>query len=322
MKRLIYLTTLLTCLGMMSTYAAKWRVNNSGIQADFSSASAAANSPLVSAGDTLYFESSTFSYGSLDLTKRLVIIGPGYFLGENDSTQANPQTAVLDGFAFTLGSDGTIVKGMTLDGWVSIGDGNNAVSNITLERNNIGNLAVYRGNGHVFLRNYISNIGLQNCNNVLLSNNIVTRQGSNGYPSISMNNSASAMIVNNIFLGHVFIVNSVFRNNICTYSPMPGVFVASNCVIENNLGASTQFETSNGNQQNVDMSTVFIVTGSTDGKYRLKPGSPAIAAGAGGTDCGVYGGNYPYVPSGMVAGPSVWYMNMNGIDVTVKAKSH
>ncbi len=323
MKKLFLLTMIAgVCMHGPALLAAKWRVNNTGIQAHFTTAGGAANSPLVSPGDTLYFEGSTFSYGAVELTKRLVIIGPGYFLGENDSTQADLKVAIMGSVAFYAGSDGTIVKGMTLDGYTSIGDGNTHVANITLERNSIGSLNIYRGTGHVILRNYISNVNVQNCNNVLISNNIIFRQGSSGYPSVSMYTNASATIMNNIMMGHVFIANSVFRNNICTYSPMPEVFTANNCVIENNIGASTQFGTANGNQQNVDMGTVFMYTGSSDGKFRLKPGSPAIGAGTGGTDCGVFGGNYPYVLSGMVGGPSVWYLHMNGMDVTVKAKSH
>ena len=51
----------------------------------------------ASAGDTIYIESSPVPYGPLDMYKRLVVIGTGYFLSENDSTQANTEIASLCG---------------------------------------------------------------------------------------------------------------------------------------------------------------------------------------------------------------------------------
>ena len=52
------------------------------------------------------------------------------------------------------------------------------------------------------------------------------------------------------------------------------------------------------------MTTVFKYTGSTDGRYKLKAGSPAIGYGVGGVDCGIYGGPEPYVLSGMPTVPA------------------
>jgi hypothetical protein len=166
------------------------------------------------------------------------------------------------------------------------------------------------------------NLHIQAGSNILVAGNIMIRTGSFQYPSLSMWGGASATICNNIFLGNVSIINAVFRNNIHVATNVPDCISISNSVVENNIGASTQFGNTHGNQQNVDMTTVFLYTGSTDGQYRLKSGSPAIGAGVGGVDCGSFGGNYPYVLSGMVSGPSVWYMNMVGPEVTVKAKSH
>ena len=94
MKKMIFLLILVIfCLNANYLHATKWRVNNSGIPADFTTASQMMNSASVLNGDTVYFEGSMNAYGSLTITKRLVIIGPGYFLGENDSTQANKKSA-------------------------------------------------------------------------------------------------------------------------------------------------------------------------------------------------------------------------------------
>lgn len=45
----------------------------------------------------------------------------------------------------------------------------------------------------------------------------------------------------------------------------------------------------------------------TDTQWRLKAGSPAIGAGIGGIDCGMYGGATPYKPSGIVTGQHTIY---------------
>jgi len=320
-KAFILFVAAIMCITANEASAKKWRVNNTGIPADFTTASSLSSSPLVANGDTAYFESSIHSYGNVTFTKKLIIIGPGYFLGENDSTQADLKPASLNELVFEVGSDGSIIKGMTVTSWTTIGGGYSYVANITIEKCNLGSLAIYNGVGHVIIRNYIESVNIQGAGNVLFANNYVNRAGSS--PGFSMYQNASATIMNNVFLGKIGICNAIFRNNINLLNTnYPGDFTNYNSKVENNIGASTQFGDLNGNQQNVDMSTVFLLTGSRDGMYRLKPGSPAIGAGVGGTDCGMFGGNYPYVLSGMVAGPSVWYMNLNGPEVTVKAKSH
>ncbi len=90
----------------------------------------------------------------------------------------------------------------------------------------------------------------------------------------------------------------------------------------------TQFGATNGNQQNVDMATVFIGTGSTDGKWQLKGGSPAIGTGTGGQDIGAFGGPSPYVLSGIPPIPTIYDVvaptvgtQQSGLPVRIKAKS-
>ncbi|HNY02790.1 MAG TPA: hypothetical protein PKG48_09400, partial [Bacteroidales bacterium] len=93
----------------------------------------------------------------------------------------------------------------------------------------------------------------------------------------------------------------------------------------------TQFPVGNGNQQNINMTDVFLGTNSTstDGQWQLAVGSPAIGAGNDGSDCGIFGGATPYVLSGLPSIPAIYEINMpsagtsaNGINVTVKAKTH
>ena len=80
-----FFTFLLSLLFFTAVEAKTWRVNNTpNTDADFETlldAHAAARD-----GDTLHIEGSGQTYGILTITKRLIIIGPGFFLAENPNT--------------------------------------------------------------------------------------------------------------------------------------------------------------------------------------------------------------------------------------------
>jgi hypothetical protein len=94
--------------------ATVWRVNNvSSIDADFNSLSSAISA--ASAGDTLHVEGSPNSYGSVTVNKPLTLIGTGYFLTVNDTTQANPNPSTISYINFTTGSSGSKIMGFNLE---------------------------------------------------------------------------------------------------------------------------------------------------------------------------------------------------------------
>ena len=102
----------------------------------------------------------------------------------------------------------------------------------------------------------------------------------------------------------------------------------SNTTYNNNIGNSTQFGTENSNQIYGNMVDIFVGAGSTDGKWQLKQGSQAIGAGVGGIDCGMFGGNFPFVLSGIPAIPAIYEFNHDTdyenqlIEVEISVKSH
>ena len=142
--------------------------------------------------------------------------------------------------------------------------------------------------------------------------------------NITVASSASALVTNNIFRGPQLYNNCILRNNIATGLNGNGndAITLTNTTMEHNIAASSQYGSSNGNMDNIYMNSVFVNTGTSDGKFKLKAGSVAIGAGTGGTDSGIFGGDYPYILSGLPEVPAIWYMNVNGSSVTVKAKSH
>ena len=85
-----------------------WRVNNNaGVDADFTDFITARNA--ASPGDTIHLEPSTTSYGDIFMIKRLHIVGSGYYLSSNDSTQAYLVSSTLGDVTFNAGSEGSSI---------------------------------------------------------------------------------------------------------------------------------------------------------------------------------------------------------------------
>jgi len=325
MKKLLLIVFLITfCLS--SLYAAKWRVNNTeGIDADFTTIQGANNSDEVNAGDTIYIEGSLRSYDNnsrteIRITKSLFLIGPGYFLAENDSTQVNKQAAEFYWLSFREGSSGSKVMGLSVSFLYIHTD------NITVRRNYIHRVRIYEGNNQNISENYITE-QIQNPNSNItdgfITNNIVN--------FIALNINSEFQIINNTVFytsGNVInVYNSEIRNNILK-GPMDLSSSRNNKAITNNI-FSQDGPDENGNIFNVDMNTVFVNEGSTDGKFKLSQNSPAKDVGLGGVDCGAFGGNNPYKLSGIPPGPSIYEARIpatvpkgSKLQVTIKVKSH
>ncbi|HSC52575.1 MAG TPA: hypothetical protein VLC98_03090 [Phnomibacter sp.] len=354
MKNLVVLTVaLLVCA--FNAQAKIWRVNNNnGLTADFTTLQAAHNGAV--AGDTIHLESSATSYGSLTCTKKLIIIGTGYFLAENPNNQALTQPSYIDNISFNIGSEGSVVMGCTFAN-TSI---NVFASNIEIRRNRftspngatvdyyvgVVNLYYQSNNSNLPVNNIIitQNFGLiingtsRASTGILITNNYIARYGYEGDAtannSIDLNSGTVALIQNNIFRrGRINVYNSNLTNNIMVAGSMGG----SGNLVSNNIGSGTQFGSTNGNKENIDMSTVFLGTApdiSPDGVWKLKAGSPAIGAGFGSTagnviDCGMFGGNFPYVLAGLPGIPSIYFFenqpvgsSSDPIDVNLKVKSN
>ena len=289
----------------------------------------------ASAGDTIYIENSAVNYGSFTLTKPLYIFGPGYFLAENDSTQANVSSAMVQIVYFNAGSAGSLVSGMVVTDRIDINE-----SNITVKRNFIQNSGIRVMNNAsnvMILQNYIyctyngSSYNPVKVNtgssNIFIQNNYLQRTITI-YDVLNIAGTSSAQISNNIFYeGSMNVVNSTFSNNIWVGL---GTLTESGNSYNNNLCEGSQFPATNGNQLNVDMTTVFDSTQtSSDAIWKLKAGSPAIAAGLSGEDCGMFGGLDPYRLSGIPPMPSIFFFQApssgsasSGLPVNIKIKSN
>lgn len=321
MLKSVYCTLMLAfCVVQLAT-AKIWiaDANPGDTGADFKTIQAAHDG--ASAGDTIYCVGSAQSLGDVTFTKKLVVIGPGYFLSENSGLQASPSSAKFGQLTFSTGSEGSVIIGCEIQGGVTIN-----TSNISILRNflNYGNWTdLGNRNGNIYIQqNFInSSVGehyLAYGNNgpVFITNNFIKG-------GIQLASSDNAIIENNVIANNVTCYNSTFQNNMI----ISGSFTGTGNGIFNNICNSTQFSNANGNIPNTDTSTVFVNTGSTDGRYQLKASSPAKGAGVGGVDIGMFGGMNPYVLSGVPPIPSIFYFTApfygsksQGLQVHIKAK--
>ncbi len=317
---------------IVNGYSAKWRVNkNTAMDADFHTLRGAFDSSYVQANDTLYLEGAGGTYGSVNLYKPLVIIGPGYLLGENNTNGASIAPARITEIDFETGTAGSVIMGCTIDKLDlfdnSIVVKRNRIKRIYMQVDGLSDIYViqnfiYSENDYecIFLRN--------NSSNILIKNNFIKNDRSNTYLAIEMESNAGAEIINNVIDGHIQIYNSVVQNNIMVDDTIRG----TGNTFSHNI-SHRDFPSGTDNQEFVDMSTVFDTTcatcNTTDGKWQILGGSVAEGAGVNGEDCGMYGGLEPYKLSGIPNIPSVYFFNAattgsatEGLSISIKARSN
>jgi hypothetical protein len=295
------------------------------------------------AGDIIYVEPSTVSYGNLNCTKRLTIIGNGYFLDKNTNNSFDTRTSKIDQIVFDNGSANSILTGIEQTGsGFSIND-----INITITRCYVTNSITFglstnlvagqnsRGNNGTITKcvlglgvtgNNSTTVANQYGYNCLISNNI--QRG-------STSNMTNIVISNNVFycggVGGTNLANlygCAITNNIYdarglsgtipyVYPPSVGNTISNNICLD--LAGSP---TGNGNVSFGTSTTTFVVANpwttftTEDANFQLISGSPAIGIGTGGTNAGAFGGANPYILSGLPAYPVMTNFTTTGVGNT------
>jgi hypothetical protein len=340
------LTALLSITGNLAQ-ARILRVNNTGIPLTplapntlpiYTTAQAAHDAAVN--GDTIHIEPSGVDYGNLTVTKQVIIIGNGYFLGPatsnfNPNLQAIPNTSKLAAVSFNAGSSNSAIMGISILSNLTLAGDNSSLNNITVKRNNISQFFYVYGtvNNSKIIQNYFDGYGLAYANgaftNFLFSNNIM-----NG--AIQFDANDNGVVENNVLNVSgsygLTIQNSTIRNNIDGTNTATGTFTGS--MVQNNMSVSTVFGNLDGNIQNANLTNVFEDWANTsssfsiDSRLQLKTGSPAIGAGFGGINMGAYGGSFPYVLSGIPNVPSIFKLNTpsvvtsSSMSVTISTRSN
>ncbi|HEU4470794.1 MAG TPA: hypothetical protein VFR58_06925 [Flavisolibacter sp.] len=326
---MLRISSLVLVLMLFKNAEAKiWRVNNNaGVIADFNSFAAAMASASVVNGDTIHIEPSATQYPGATVSKRLVIIGAGYLLDPANTSfpgNAGLQASVLVSNTGTIslvaGSEGSKIMGIT---FASITVGNLvAPTNLVIER-------CFATGPIAFSNGSYSNVTIRKCffsdrwieqtsgsmtgfvceNNIFHSSFAYINLGTlTGTGNIFRNNSLNGVGVNST-LANCYVANNIFGSVAINLT---------NCVVKNNFFSTNQTlpGTAVGNQVNVVMSNVYQLTGSFDGQYALKAGSPALNAGVtvGGItpNIGAYsgGGIDSYVPSGIPNIPTIYQLTV------------
>jgi len=360
MKTGIYITVLCAfLLTGTNAFAKIWRVNNNGagtlplIAADFTTLQAAHDGAAV--GDTLHIEQSPTSYGNCTFTKRLVVIGVGYYLTANPKTQVNKDfTSVVGALTLVNGaSAGTVITGLTQSAGVAWIIGAN---NISILRNRFTYAAgprIYLGTGNATpcdgitiqqnsIEGSTSTYAVQTTPGTsgLISNMNVTGNIIAGAYGFSLGANASGIFKNNqvsVSYNPINLVNFYVVNNM-SYSSTSTGNTFDNCNIEFNMGTvAGHFISPAGSGNIIGTGNVTVAIGgwnllggpSPDGQYQLQASSPAKGAGKSGDDMGAYGGSIPYKLSGMPSVPNIYSMTVDpipagatSIGVTIATKSN
>jgi hypothetical protein len=334
-------------------YAKIWQVSNDPRwPAQFTTLQEAHDA--AASGDTVHVAGSSSTYAPIRLQKKLCIFGPGYFLAENDSTQARKLTAEVhfaqyDTLGFDEASAGSAVWGLflNLDYYgiidvdadsvllggcyikgteqyigIHVGD-DHSVTDFSLKRNYVLDTAGYSGESDFIVVS-------ADCQRARIHSNYLGRTNTIREWVFG---GMDGEFLNNVMLGNFIVQDYVVMNNILISGNLA---VGEGALTYNNLANQSQFGTDRGNQAGVDMATVFIgpQDGSTDGQWKLKEGSPAIGAGYQGAsdqpvDAGMFGGGTPYLLSGVPPLPAIYEANIapigsptDGLPVEVKVRGH
>lgn len=355
-KTLLAISVMSLC--SMQAAAKIWRINNNaGVVADFTDFNSAANAATVLAGDTIHLESSATTYATgSSLTKRLVVIGTGYFLDpSNTSTPGNPGLqAVIHGSKLGFlrignGANGSKFMGIGLSGFffnTSASSHNiviekclvestiffenaSAFDGITIRKCFFFSGSSIGGTGGATITNFV----VENC--IFYGNSFINLPNNlSGSANIFRNNSHIESPSSAFVLTNCYIANNIFNSTIaCTFT---------DCTIKNNLfaaSAATQNlpPSATGNQLGVNMANVYVggSTGSLDSRTALRPGSPAIGAGLTvgavvNPDCGAFGATDPYKLSGIPNIPSIYALTVpvsipsgsNSMNITLSTRNN
>lgn len=333
--------------------------NNVGASADYVKLQDAINN--ADPGDSIYVVGSPTYYDIDDrnrvveirLNKQVTLIGPGYFLGENEQTQANKQTAniyainigegannaVITGLSFYYGGSGLIQFNQErLDG----SRGSNPPENVTLLRNYIARLQIYNASNTLITQNYIRYTNGpvyldRTSSRTIIRNNIIASGRSVSVYGVSNGSLPNTLITNNTLGNGIFRINgATVQNNIFITGRLND---CDNNNVRNNIFTTTQEavfpENSTGNDASNNIfgavqANLFISPDpSVDNQYQLASQSPALGQGIDGVDLGAFGGTAPYQISGLPAIPAIYELTTSGVgtptggmQVTIRAKSH
>lgn len=281
-------------------------------------------------GDTLLIDGSQDEYNfTLNVNKRLVIMGPGYFQDENPNTNNFPASIWsinlnrASGGDASSGAAGTIIQGLNVYGDIEVNVNDVLIRKNLLEQVDFGwssSNPANRPSSVVISQNfftnesffgshiYVANIGY--LNGVVFRSNIFEGE-------VSIPEFCYAHFFNNVFLSQQIDIQNLLgtvRNNV--FFSTNATYSLSADSITHNISMGSGLPSGNGNILNANPGQVFVLNAGvngSDGQYRFSNNSIALGAGYNGADIGPYGGVTPYVRYGYGEMPVIWAMSTSGV---------
>jgi hypothetical protein len=206
-------------------------------------------------------------------------------------------------------------QGFYLSGNLSLGTdaASSNVKGLVIQRCNISDIILAVNDNfnslaeNIMIRESVirANLNVRYAKDVLIENNLI-----NG---AFYNSNGSVKVSNNIMFGNghsLYIVTSVlFENNIFYQVGNFQYGSGSNTFRNNVFRSANPLNGSDVSEQNLFSVTNLFIQPATEFDYainfHLAAGSPAIGAGKGGTQCGIYGGSRSYKEAAVPANPHI-----------------
>lgn len=326
---LLMLGVCITCIGYAQTI---WTADNNpgavGGANTFTGPTALTDAiAAAAAGDIIHVVRSSLDYGTTTVDKQLTIFG----IGLNPDTDGNERSTVSTVNIADPVASGTRISGLWITTVLNLGGTAGNLVNLLIENSFIRRIQHTSATtllGSIVIRNNVIGSGSPPStdevidllagamSNIIIANNVIYRAQANDNGAINADNGTS--VENNLFIStssnkywafEVFNGNTV-KNNIFYGLRPAGVTSFNNNTFKNNLSFNTGtnsdgFSNVNGNNSdatnlagvnplltNVPFAT-FIDFSTFDATLDAATPSPAIGAGEGGTDMGVFGGPAP-----------------------------
>jgi len=284
----------------------------------------------ASNGDTLKVNSG--NWGELNISKPITIIGTGYHVQENGVNLSNENEATFSLIQLFQGSEGSHLIGLYIPNDINI----TGTNNVVVERCYVSDLDIESSNNILVKNSYFyattDPSDFINSNNVILTNNFFRflKIQDNSFVTVKNNviyNLSSicynSTILNNIILDTNADIFDYNRNNTISYNLIKIQDAPSTANFHYDENEFIDYET-----EAVCIGYPEIGDYSFDARWQLAPNSLAIGAGEGGIDCGIFGGNDPYILSGLPPQPIIYELNVplnadpTGLNVNLKAKTN
>lgn len=278
----------------------------------------------ASPGDTLLIIPSSSTYGNMNVTKQLTIIGVGF-----NPNMEIPFTSRVNSVTIYTAASGTKIIGLEVTSTLVLGNTGGTLTNVVIENNKIDNITTSGINSltNILIRQnvicpassfvYSLTLNTANQSNIRVANNIFSNTGTTNQFRGPYITTGGVTFDHNTFLGtasqYAFyqITNCLVTNNIfVTISPAPQV-ASSNILYRNNLSNGYAFGDITGTniniEGNIDNTTPTFVNMPLSTylyDYTLDPfldvGSAGESAATDGTNLGLGGGTSPFKLSGSV----------------------